>query len=84
VAQQTGIWTFLLSKSLGHASIGNIVDLMSSGSKKNSVHDSGHVTRDAPAALGVDPVMSVRRESGAVLKLGVAVGAHQVRPITKL
>jgi hypothetical protein len=69
VAQQTGIRTFLLSKSLGHASIGNIVDLMSSRSKKNSVHDSGHVTGDAPAALGGHTVMSVRRERGAVLKL---------------
>jgi hypothetical protein len=69
VAQQTGIWTFLLSKSLGHASIGNIVDLMSSRSKKNSVHDTGHVTRDAAAALGVDTMMSVSGERGAILKL---------------
>jgi hypothetical protein len=76
VAQQTGIWTIFLSKSLRHVSIGDIVNLVSPRSKKNSVHDAGHVTRNAPAAIRVGAMTSVGGESGAVLKLSMAVRAH--------
>jgi hypothetical protein len=69
VAQQTGIWTFLSSKSLRYVAIGDIVDLVSARAKKNSVHDTGHVTRNAPAAFRVDRMMGMGGERGALLKL---------------
>jgi hypothetical protein len=69
VAQQTGIWAFLLSKSLCHVAIGDIVNLVSTRAKKNSIHDAGHVTRNAPAAFRVDTMMRMGGERGAVLKL---------------
>ena len=84
MAQQTGIRTFLLSKSLCHVGVGNIINLVSARSKQNRIHDAGHVTRNAAAAFRVSTMMGMRGNSAAALKLGVAVRAHQVRLIAKL
>jgi len=69
VAQQTGIRTFHLPKSLCHVGIGDIVNLVSARAKKDSIHDTGHVARNAPAAVRLDPVVRMGGESGTVLKL---------------
>jgi hypothetical protein len=83
VAQQTGIRTFHLPKSLRHVAIGDIVNLVSARAKKDSIHDAGHVTRNAPAAFRVDGMMRMGGERDGVLKLRMAVRAHQVRLIAE-
>jgi len=67
-----------LPKSPRHVGIGDIVNLVSARAKKNSIHDAGHVTRNAPAAFRVDWMMRMGGERDGVLKLRMAVRAHQV------
>jgi hypothetical protein len=84
VAQQAGVGAFRLSKSLSLLGVGDIVNLVSSRAKQNSVHDAGHVTGNAPAAYRVDTVMSMGGYRSAVLKSRMAVCAHQVRLVMLL
>jgi hypothetical protein len=84
VAQQTGIWTFFLPKSLRHIGIGDVVNLVGACSKQKSVHNAWHVTRNAATAFRVDPVMGMRSEGSTFLKLRMAIRAHEVGLIAKL
>src|SRR6266581_7313462 len=78
MAEQAGIRTLLLTKSQSHFRIRDVINLMSSGFEHERIHDGWHVARNAPATLGVSPMVRVRRRRGLTLKTSVASYAHKI------
>jgi hypothetical protein len=81
VAEEACIGTFLLTKSQSHFSVGDVINLMGPGLEQESIHDAGHVARNASAALGVGEMVGMRRRHGIALEASVASHAHKIGPV---
>src|SRR4029077_7801370 len=73
-----------LAESLGHLSVGDIVNLVITRPKQQSLHDARHVTGDTPASFRRCGVMRVLRSSDAILELSMTARTHPVGLIAKL
>src|SRR6202158_2070507 len=84
VTQQACIGAVFLAEMPRHPGVGDVVDLMGSGAKDQSIHNARHVAGDAAAGLRFRQMMRVLCDAGGVLELSMASRAHEVRLVREL